>query len=44
MATVYGFDVPVSSTYTQQLLDWSPAHPTLLEDLGHGDYFATPDS
>jgi nucleoside-diphosphate-sugar epimerase len=38
MATVYGFDGPVSSAHTQQLLGWSPTHPTLLDDLEHGDY------
>ena len=42
MATAYAFDGPVSSSYTQELLDWSPTHPTLLEDLEHGDYLATP--
>ncbi|WP_329557096.1 SDR family oxidoreductase [Streptomyces sp. NBC_00696] len=44
MARVYGLDVPVSSSYTQELLGWSPTHPTLLEDLEHGDYFTTPES
>ncbi|WP_030240246.1 SDR family oxidoreductase [Streptomyces sp. NRRL S-350] len=44
MAAVYGFDGPVSSSYTQELLDWSPTHPTLLEDLEHGDYMRTPAS
>jgi nucleoside-diphosphate-sugar epimerase len=38
MATAYGFDGPVSSSYTQELLGWSPTHPSLLEDLEHGDY------
>ncbi|MGW7575096.1 SDR family oxidoreductase [Streptomyces sp. NPDC054765] len=44
MATVYGFDAPVSSSCTQELLSWSPTHPTLLDDLEHGDYFAAPAS
>ncbi|WP_369188487.1 SDR family oxidoreductase [Streptomyces sp. R08] len=44
MARVYGLDVPVSSSYTKELLGWSPTHPTLLEDLEHGDYFTTPAS
>jgi nucleoside-diphosphate-sugar epimerase len=44
MATAYGFDGPVSSSHTQELLGWSPTHPTLLEDLEHGDYLATPAS
>ncbi|MFI2229396.1 SDR family oxidoreductase [Nocardia testacea] len=39
LATFFSLDVPVSSEYTQALLDWAPRHPTLLEDLGTGDYF-----
>ena len=42
MARVYGFDGPISSSRTQELLGWSPAHPSLLGDLEHGDYFAMP--
>ncbi|GAA4492073.1 SDR family oxidoreductase [Actinoallomurus oryzae] len=42
MATVYGADIPVSSTHTRTLLGWSPSHPTLLEDLQNGDYFTQP--
>jgi nucleoside-diphosphate-sugar epimerase len=42
MAAVYGTDAPVSSTRTQALVDWSPTHATLLEDLENGDYFAQP--
>ncbi|MFJ9537507.1 SDR family oxidoreductase [Streptomyces sp. NPDC101225] len=42
MATVYGFDGPVSSAYTRELLGWSPRHATLLEDLEHGDYLTAP--
>ncbi|MGI5467043.1 SDR family oxidoreductase [Streptomyces sp. CA-132043] len=41
MATAYGFDGPVSSTHTQELLGWTPTHPTLLADLEHGDYLTT---
>ncbi|MEV4450591.1 MULTISPECIES: SDR family oxidoreductase [Streptomyces] len=41
MAIAYGFDGPVSSAHTQELLGWSPTHPTLLDDLEHGDYLAT---
>ncbi len=40
MATAYGFDGPASSSYTQELLGRSPTHPTLFEDLEHGDYLA----
>lgn len=42
MATFYGFDGPVSSARTRELLNWSPSHPTLLDDLEHGDYLSTP--
>ncbi|MFF1610953.1 SDR family oxidoreductase [Amycolatopsis sp. NPDC058278] len=38
MASVYGFDAPVSSTFTRELLGWSPTRPTLLDDIEHGDY------
>ncbi|NUP67686.1 MAG: SDR family oxidoreductase [Nonomuraea sp.] len=41
MAIAYAFDGPVSSARTRELLGWSPSHPTLLDDLEHGDYFAT---
>ncbi|MFB4284174.1 SDR family oxidoreductase [Nonomuraea sp. MTCD27] len=42
MALSHAFDGPVSSTYTRESLGWSPTHPTLLDDLEHGDYLATP--
>ncbi|MEU5637749.1 SDR family oxidoreductase [Streptomyces rishiriensis] len=42
MATAYGHDGPASSSYTQELLGWSPTRPTLLEDLEHGDYLSMP--
>ncbi|PRX65902.1 nucleoside-diphosphate-sugar epimerase [Nonomuraea fuscirosea] len=41
MARVYAFDGPVSSSLTRESLGWSPVHPTLLEDLEHGDYLAS---
>jgi nucleoside-diphosphate-sugar epimerase len=44
MGMIYGVDVPVSSVHTQQLLDWSPTHQGLLEDLEHGDYLTAPGS
>jgi nucleoside-diphosphate-sugar epimerase len=44
MATAYGFDGPVSSAHTRELLGWSPTHPTLLQDLEHGDYLVGPAS
>jgi len=38
LARVFAFDGPASSAYTRELLGWSPEHPTLLEDIEHGDY------
>lgn len=38
MAVVYGCDAPVSASSTRELLGWTPVHPTLLDDLEHGDY------
>ncbi|CAN5416358.1 SDR family oxidoreductase [soil metagenome] len=37
---VASLDNPTSSVLTQTLLDWEPTHPTLLEDLKAGHYFA----
>lgn len=38
MAIAYGTDAPASSDRTRALLGWTPTHPTLLDDLQHGDY------
>ncbi|MBV9792615.1 MAG: SDR family oxidoreductase [Actinobacteria bacterium] len=43
VARAYGTDAPVSSAWTQQLLGWSPVHPTLLEDIERGDYLHPAD-
>jgi nucleoside-diphosphate-sugar epimerase len=32
-------DMPASSTITQELLDWHPTHPGLIEDIDQGHYF-----
>ncbi|MFK0172497.1 SDR family oxidoreductase [Streptomyces sp. NPDC090306] len=40
LAAFLAMDAPTSSTHTQHLLNWTPTHPTLLEDLGKGYYFA----
>ena len=32
-------DMPASSTITQELLGWKPAHPGLIEDIEQGHYF-----
>jgi len=39
IAGVFAIDAPASSRLTRSLLGWTPTHPTLLEDLEHGDYF-----
>ncbi len=35
----FGLDIPASSTLTQEMLGWTPAHPGLLEDLEAAFYF-----
>jgi nucleoside-diphosphate-sugar epimerase len=32
-------DMPASSTITQELMGWKPAHPGLIEDIEQGHYF-----
>lgn len=39
IAGAYAIDAPASSARTRSLLGWTPTHPTLLDDLEHGDYF-----
>jgi nucleoside-diphosphate-sugar epimerase len=34
-------DSPASGTITEELLDWKPTHPGLIEDLEQGHYFRT---
>lgn len=29
----------IGSAVVRELLGWQPAHPWLLDDLGHGHYF-----
>ncbi|WP_375488964.1 SDR family oxidoreductase [uncultured Jatrophihabitans sp.] len=43
MAIAYGTDAPASSAWTRETLGWEPTHPTLLDELRNGDYFAEPD-
>jgi nucleoside-diphosphate-sugar epimerase len=33
-------DMPASSSITQELLGWKPAHPGLIEDIEQGHYFS----
>src|ERR1700761_1671942 len=37
----FATDAPASSARTRAWLGWPPAHPTLLEDMEFGDYFAS---
>ena len=39
LAFFAGLDNPASSDLTQELLDWHPTHPGLIEDLNEGHYF-----
>lgn len=39
LARFLAIDARVSSQWTQELLDWHPSHPGLLEDLELGHYF-----
>ncbi len=35
-----GTDMPASSAITQELLDWKPTHPGLIDDIEQGHYFS----
>ena len=35
----FALDIPASSAITQEMLDWAPTYPGLLEDLDTGSYF-----
>jgi nucleoside-diphosphate-sugar epimerase len=35
----FALDIPATSVITQELLDWHPTHPGLVEDLESGFYF-----
>ena len=39
LGAFFALDIPASSALTRQLLDWTPTHPGLLEDLAAGHYF-----
>ncbi|MFB7138507.1 SDR family oxidoreductase [Gottfriedia sp. NPDC056225] len=39
LGTIASVDIPRSSVQTQELLDWQPIHPSLLDDLENGHYF-----
>jgi nucleoside-diphosphate-sugar epimerase len=40
LGQVIGANVPASSAITQRLLDWTPSHPTLFDDLENGQFTA----
>jgi nucleoside-diphosphate-sugar epimerase len=39
LAGFLGLDAPASSAITQQVMDWRPTQPGLIEDLDKGHYF-----
>jgi len=39
LAFFISLDNPASSTLTQELLDWHPTHPGIIDDLNEGHYF-----
>jgi nucleoside-diphosphate-sugar epimerase len=41
LAGALGTDNPTSNALTRQQLGWRPSHPGLLDDIDHGDYFAS---
>ena len=41
-ADFLAIDSPASSVLTRELLDWQPAQPGLIDDLGKGHYFHNP--
>jgi len=41
LGAIVALDHPRSSLETQELLNWRPVHPSLIEDLEQGHYFST---
>ena len=39
LGPIAALDIPRSSAQTQELLNWKPVHPTLIQDLEQGHYF-----
>jgi nucleoside-diphosphate-sugar epimerase len=44
LASFLAIDSPASSALTRELLDWHPAQPGLIDDLGKGHYFHHPSA
>jgi nucleoside-diphosphate-sugar epimerase len=42
LGALVSLDNPTSNTQTQELLDWQPTHPGLIDDLNQGHYFDDP--
>jgi len=42
LARLIVLDNPTSNLLTRQILGWEPAHPGLIADFDHGDYFTAP--
>lgn len=40
ISSFWGLDIPASSAATRERFDWTPTHPTLLEDIASGAYTA----
>ncbi|SEC07990.1 Nucleoside-diphosphate-sugar epimerase [Nocardioides exalbidus] len=38
IAGFWGLDIPASNALTRERFDWTPTHPTLLEDIASGAY------
>ena len=43
LALFIGADAPASSARTQELLDWTPTHRSLIADLDQGRFFNEPE-
>ncbi|MCW3050034.1 MAG: NAD-dependent epimerase/dehydratase [Solirubrobacterales bacterium] len=42
LGALVALDNPTSGAHTQELLDWQPTHPGLIDDLDQGHYFDSP--
>jgi nucleoside-diphosphate-sugar epimerase len=38
LGSIFSLDQPSSSAWTRETYDWTPSHPSLLDDLAAGDY------
>jgi len=42
LSHILSVDMPASSAFTQELLDWKPDHPSLIDDIEQCHYFVQP--